>query len=85
MFQQIASLNSQHSYIEKQLDSLEVASQPRKNELDRLEELNKIMEIDKLILQGSKELKEKVVDELYYVLLSLHVACRSLHLLTEQN
>ena len=89
MFQQIDSLNSQHSYIEKQLDSLEAASQPRKDELDRLEELKKIIsieekEIDKLI-QGSKKLKEKVVDELYYVLLSLHVACRSLHLLTEQN
>ncbi|KAK9989099.1 hypothetical protein SO802_029338 [Lithocarpus litseifolius] len=41
MFQQIDSLNSQHSYIEKQLDSLEAASQPRKDELDRLEELKK--------------------------------------------
>lgn len=89
MLQQIDSLNSQHGYIEKQLDSLEAASQPRKDELDRLEELKKIIsteekEIDKLI-QGSKELKEKVGDELYYVLLSLLVAPQSLHLPTEQN
>lgn len=89
MFQQIDSLNSQHGYIEKQLDSLEAASQPRKDELDRLEELKKIIsteekEIDELI-QGSKKLKEKVGDELYYVLLSLHVGSQSLHLPTEQN
>lgn len=66
-FQQIDSLNSEHSYLEKQLDSLEVASQPGKDELDRLEDLKKIIseeetEIDKLI-EGSKELKEKVCDK----------------------
>uniref|UniRef100_A0A7N2MVZ9 SMC hinge domain-containing protein n=1 Tax=Quercus lobata TaxID=97700 RepID=A0A7N2MVZ9_QUELO len=66
IFQRIDSLNSQHSYIEKQLDSLEAASQPRKDELDRLEELKKIIsteekEIVKFI-QGSKELKEKALE-----------------------
>ena len=55
-------MNSQHSYIEKQLDSLEAASQPRKDELDRLVELKKIIskeekEIVKFI-QGSKAERE---------------------------
>lgn len=68
-FQQIDSLNSQHSYLEKQLDSLEVASRPGKDELDRLEELRKIIskeekEIDKLV-KGSKQLKDKVGDKIY--------------------
>jgi structural maintenance of chromosome 4 len=62
-------LNSQNSYLEKQLDSLEAASRPGKDELDRLEELRKVIskeetEIDKLI-KGSKQLKEKVGDKLY--------------------
>lgn len=61
---QIDSLKSQHSYLEKQLDSLRDASQPKKDELDRLHELKSIIseeenEIDRLI-QGSKQLKEKV-------------------------
>lgn len=63
-FLQVDSLNSQHSYIEKQLDSLKAASQPKKDELERLRELKKIIsaeekEIDRLI-DGSKQLKEKV-------------------------
>lgn len=62
--EQIDSLKSQLDYIEKQLDSLEAASRPGKNELDRLAELRKIVvkeekEISKLT-QGSKELKQKV-------------------------
>lgn len=61
---QIDSLNSEHSYLEKQLDSLKAASQPKEDELKRLEDLKKTIsaeqkEIDRLI-QGSKELKEKV-------------------------
>jgi len=64
-------LNSQHSYIEKQLGSLEVASNPQENELDRLKELKKIIsaeerEINRLT-DGSKKLKEKVGFELPYV------------------
>ncbi|CAN6562720.1 unnamed protein product [Malus baccata var. baccata] len=60
---EIDSLNSQHSYLEKQIGSLEAASQPKKDELDRLAELKHLIsveekEIDKLI-QGSKQLKEK--------------------------
>lgn len=61
---QIESLNKEHSYIEKQLGSLKAASEPKKDELNRLEELKKIIvaeekEIDRLV-QGSKQLKEKV-------------------------
>jgi len=64
-------LNSQHGYIEKQLGSLEVASNPQENELDRLEELKNIIfaeerEINRLA-DGSKKLKEKVGIELPYV------------------
>lgn len=71
-------MNSQHHYLEKQLRSLEAASQPGKDELDRLKELKELIsneekEIDKLI-KGSKELKEKARNELYFVLLFLHVA-----------
>ena len=66
-------MNSQHSYIENQLASLEAASQPKKDEIDRLEQLNKIiaaeeMEINNLT-DGSKQLKEEVGWELVYVLI----------------
>lgn len=62
-------MNSQHSYIEKQLDSLEAASRPNEDELDRLKELKEIIsaeerEISRLT-DGSKQLKEKVGCELY--------------------
>ncbi|CAJ2635956.1 unnamed protein product [Trifolium pratense] len=61
---EVDSLNSQHSYIERQLGSLEAASKPQENELDRLKELKKIIsaeerEINRLT-DGSKKLKEKV-------------------------
>lgn len=61
---QVDSLKSQHNYIEKQLASLETASNPQEDELDRLNELKNIIsaeerEIDRLT-NGSKELKEKV-------------------------
>lgn len=61
---QIDSLNSEHGYLEKQLGSLEAASRPRKDELDRLDELKKTIsteekEIERLI-QGSKKLRDKV-------------------------
>ncbi|KAH7861220.1 hypothetical protein Vadar_023285 [Vaccinium darrowii] len=60
---EIDSLNTQHVYLEKQLDSLKAASQPKQDELDRLADLRKIIsteetEIDRLT-QGSKQLKEK--------------------------
>ncbi|XP_004293216.1 PREDICTED: structural maintenance of chromosomes protein 4-like [Fragaria vesca subsp. vesca] len=60
---EIDSLNSQHGYLEKQIGSLEAASQPKKDELDKLEELKKNIaaeekEIQKLI-QGSQQLKDK--------------------------
>ncbi|XP_061355125.1 structural maintenance of chromosomes protein 4 [Gastrolobium bilobum] len=62
---EVESLNSQHNYIEKQLNSLEAASVPRADELDRLKELNKIIvaeerEISRLT-DGSKQLKEKAL------------------------
>ncbi|XP_073219945.1 structural maintenance of chromosomes protein 4 isoform X2 [Cicer arietinum] len=61
---EVDSLNSQHGYIEKQLRSLEAASKPQEDELDRLKDLKKIIsaeerEINKLT-EGSKKLKEKV-------------------------
>ena len=61
---QIDNMNMQIDYLEKQLDSLKPASEPRNDELNRLEELKKIIsaeenEIDRLT-QGSKQLKEKV-------------------------
>ncbi|KAK3212684.1 hypothetical protein Dsin_017390 [Dipteronia sinensis] len=63
---EIESLNSEHGYLEKQLDSLEAASQPKRDEINRLEELKKIIsaeekEIEQLI-QGSKQLKAKAVE-----------------------
>ena len=56
-------MNLQHSYLEKQHDSLKDASQPKKEELKQLDELKKIIsgeekKIDKLI-EGSKQLKAK--------------------------
>lgn len=61
-------MKSEHSYLEKQLDSLKAASHPRKDELDKLKDLKKVTsaeekEIDRLI-RGSKELKEKVFEML---------------------
>ncbi|KAL6960771.1 Structural maintenance of chromosomes protein 4 [Sarracenia purpurea var. burkii] len=63
---EIDSLNMQHVYLEKQLDSLKTASEPRKDELDRLVVLRKIIsteesEIERLT-QGSKQLKNKASD-----------------------
>ncbi|KAE9590353.1 putative structural maintenance of chromosomes protein [Lupinus albus] len=63
---EVESLNSQHSYIEKQLKSLEAASKPQEDELDRLKELKKIIsteerEINRLT-EGSKQLKEKALE-----------------------
>ncbi|XP_050230280.1 structural maintenance of chromosomes protein 4-like [Mercurialis annua] len=63
---EIDSLKSEHSYLEKQLGSLEAASRPKKDELDRLKELKKIIcseekEIDRLT-QGSKNLKGKALE-----------------------
>lgn len=40
---QIDSFNAQHSYIEKQLDTLKHASKPKKEELTRLKELDGII------------------------------------------
>lgn len=61
---QIDSLNAQHKYIEKQLDSLKAASQPGKDELERLEELKKIISAEEKELERltkcSKKLKERV-------------------------
>ncbi|CAN0924360.1 Structural maintenance of chromosomes protein 4 [Linum grandiflorum] len=62
---EIESLKSEHSYLDKQLASLKAASQPKKDEVDRLKELQKIIsaeekEIDSLV-HGSKQLKEKAL------------------------
>lgn len=57
-------MKTQHINLEKQHDSLKAASQPKEEELNRLEELQSIIsgeekEIDKLV-KGSKKLKDKV-------------------------
>ncbi|KAL4010601.1 hypothetical protein IC575_030103 [Cucumis melo] len=64
--QDIDSLTSQHSYLEKQLSSLEAASKPKDDELKRLEELRNFIseeekEISRLVL-GSKKLTEKALE-----------------------
>ncbi|KAJ4900913.1 Structural maintenance of chromosomes protein 4 [Raphanus sativus] len=63
---EIESLNSEHNYLEKQLASLEAASQPKTDEIDRLKELKKIIskeekEIEKLE-KGSKQLKDTALE-----------------------
>ncbi|KAJ8567068.1 hypothetical protein K7X08_019276 [Anisodus acutangulus] len=60
---EIDSLKSQCDDLKKQLDSLKIASEPSKDEVNRLKELKKIIsaeekEMDRLT-QGSKQLKEK--------------------------
>ncbi|XP_020526509.1 structural maintenance of chromosomes protein 4 isoform X1 [Amborella trichopoda] len=60
---EIDGLNAQYSDIEKQLDSLKAASHPRKDELERLAELDKTIAVEEKelerLLKGSKNLKEK--------------------------
>ncbi|KAK2994629.1 hypothetical protein RJ640_025683 [Escallonia rubra] len=63
---EIDSLNSQEVYLEKQLDSLKAASEPKKDELDRLQELGRSVskeekEISRLT-EGSKQLKQKALE-----------------------
>lgn len=68
---QLESLQVQRVDIEKQLGSLEVASVPQKDELDRLKELKKIISAEEKeigrLTGGSKKLKEKVGFDLPYV------------------
>lgn len=61
---QVDNLKLLHNDLVKQLDSLKAASEPIKEEVDKLRELGNIIsaeekEINKL-MQGSKQLKEKV-------------------------
>lgn len=64
LFVQIDSLNEQLNYIKSQLAALKAASQPKKEELNRLKELDGIIsaeqsEIEKLV-KCSSTLKERV-------------------------
>ncbi|GMH05121.1 hypothetical protein Nepgr_006961 [Nepenthes gracilis] len=63
---EIDSFKTQHDYLESQLNSLRDASQPRKDEVARLEELEKVMSAEKKeinrLTQGSKKLKDKAVE-----------------------
>ncbi|PIA44296.1 hypothetical protein AQUCO_01700121v1 [Aquilegia coerulea] len=63
---EIDSLNEQHSYIEKQLDSLKAASQPRSEELARLVELKNTISAEEKELErlttGSMKLNEKALE-----------------------
>lgn len=68
-------MKSQHGDLEKQLHSLKVASEPRKDEVDRLQELKEIIaaeekEIERLT-KGSKKLKEKVTGLFYIILVKI--------------
>ncbi|KAH9676512.1 Structural maintenance of chromosomes protein 4 [Citrus sinensis] len=61
----VAHLEMELAKSRKELDSLKAASEPRKDEIDRLEELQKIIsaeekEIEKIV-NGSKDLKEKAL------------------------
>ncbi|RWR91590.1 structural maintenance of chromosomes protein 4 [Cinnamomum micranthum f. kanehirae] len=60
---EIESLNAQYGYIEKQLESLKAASQPSRDELNSLEELDNVVSLEEKELErlarGSKKLKEK--------------------------
>ena len=81
---QIDTMNMQIVYLEKQLDSLKAALELRKDELNRLEELRKIIsaeenEIDRLT-QFSKQLKEKVGRRIIFhshdlIILVQHIKC----------
>ncbi|XP_008796541.2 structural maintenance of chromosomes protein 4 [Phoenix dactylifera] len=63
---EIDSLNVQHSYIEKQLDSLKSATEPKKDEVNRLKELDRIIsaeqaELERLV-KCSSNLKERATE-----------------------
>lgn len=78
-------MNSQYTYLEKQLDSLKTASEPKKDDLDKLEELKKLIheeekEINRLTL-GSKQLKEKVNVVSSVLLVTYNIEFYSLKLL----
>lgn len=73
---QVDSLKSQHGDLEKQLESLKLASEPKRDEVDRVKQLEKIVsakqeEIDRLT-QGSKKLKAKVM---WFCSLYKHLSC----------
>lgn len=62
---QIDSLNAQYDYIERQLGSLKAASEPGKDELERLKDLQKLISSEENELERlakcSTRLKEKVI------------------------
>lgn len=63
---EIDSLNTRSNYLKNQLDSLKSAAQPRKEEVTRLAELQKIVNAEEKeiaqLTQGSKKMKEKASD-----------------------
>lgn len=74
---QIESLDSEHSYLEKQLSTLEAASKPKKDEIDRLKELKKIISVEEKEIErlekGSKQLKDKVCSSIIFSLLFFYL------------
>lgn len=78
---QVDSLRLLSVDLEKQLDSLKAAAKPTRGEVDRLKELENIISAEKSeinrLLNGSKELKEKVCFDslpyLVYVCASLKI------------
>lgn len=57
-------MNTRSNYLKNQLDSLKSAAKPRKEEVTRLAELQKIVNAEEKeiaqLTQGSKKMKEKV-------------------------
>lgn len=82
---QIDGMHSEYSGLEKELDSLKAASKPGKDELDRLEELRKIIHDEEKeigrIMSGSEKLKEMVgfqmtlISFAAFVVVQLNIAC----------
>lgn len=66
-------MKSQQSDLEKQLYSLKVASEPKKDEVDKLQELKEIIVVEEKEIErltnGSKRLKEKVLYCFPYIIL----------------
>lgn len=74
-------MKSQHRDLEKQLYSLKMASEPKKDEIDKLQELKQIIAVEEKEIErltnGSKKLKEKVLDSFLYIILQKIKNCDS--------
>lgn len=53
-------MNAQHSYIERQLDTLKATSKPPKDELNRLKELESIIQAEEKELEKLSKCSSKL-------------------------